>query len=250
MVKKKSRPLRKIAKTSAFLLPLGLLAYVLFFTPIFKIQAVEIEGEGATEEEINKYLGEGTVGANILFWQPARLVQEEEGDITKKLAYFKLDKSILKRTIIVNIEDRERKLIWCYKEVESCFWVDKDGILFEASPTPSGNLIPSIEEASKTVPDIGTRVISEDLWVNLVRILGILDELKLPVEKAAIDNIKYRELIVYSVDGPKIIFGLDISPEFTKTALSSLRSSGNISSWGKIATINLTVEGRAYTTQR
>lgn len=250
MVKKKSRPLRKIARISAFLLPMGFLLYVLFFTPLFEIQAVEIMGEGATEEEINKYLGEDTVGANILFWRPAKLVEEAEGDITKKLAYFNVDKSIFKRKIIVNIENRERKLIWCYKETESCFWADKDGILFEASPTPSGNLIPSVEEVSPAAAEIGTRVISEDLWVNLVRILGILDELKLPVEKATIENIKYRELIVYSVNGPKIIFGLDISPEFTKTALNSLRSAGNISAWGKLATVNLTVEGRAYTTQR
>ena len=75
--------------------------------------------------------------------------------------------------------------------------------------------------------------------------MAITDELNIPVKNANIEDVKFRELIVNTVNGPKIIFGLNIDPDFTKTALASLRE--NKVSWEKTATVNLTVHGRAYT---
>ena len=141
LVKKRSNPAKYIARSVIPLVVIFAVGYIIFFTPILQIQAVEINGVGASADEINKYLGKDTAGSNILFWKPERMVMEGEHDITKKLATFQIRKSYFERKIIVNMSERDRKLIWCYDVTDSCFWVDEDGVLFEEAPKTSGNLI-------------------------------------------------------------------------------------------------------------
>ncbi len=245
LVKKKSNPWKKIAKTVILLSPVIIFVYIIFFTPILKIQAVEINGVGAGDEEINEYLGEETVGSNIIFWKPERFIRDDE-DLTKKLATFQISKEFFKRKIIVDISERNRKLIWCFDKTDSCFWVDEDGVLFEKAPKTSGNLIYAITDEGDRSPEIGARIISEPLWMNLNKILVIISDLNIPVISIKVEDIKFRELLVDSVNGPKIIFGLNIDTAFMKTALTSLKE--NKASWQNTKSLNLTVHGRAYTT--
>ncbi len=247
LVKKKSQPARKIVKTAMLLAPLVILVYIIFFTPILKIQAVEVKGVGASTEEINEYLGAETVGSNIIFWSPKRIIKEDE-DLTKKLATFKIDKEFWKRKIVINISERHQKLIWCFKSTDSCFWIDEDGVLFDKAPKTSGNLIYAITDEGNRKPEIGARVIDESLWLNLNKIITIIADLNIAVDSLTIEDIKFRELIADSVNGPKIIFGLNIDPEFMRTALTSLKE--NKTSWQNTYSLNLTVHGRAYTIPR
>lgn len=243
LVKKKSNHGLKIVRGLVPLLVVIFAIYIIFFTPIFVIQAIEINGSGAPAEEINAYIGEDAVGSNIIFWNPKRAVEEQGNDITKKLAAFQIRKSYFKRQIIINISERDKKLIWCYEAIGECFWADDDGILFDSAPKTSGNLIYSVHDGTSKEPEIGARVIDEAFWINLNKIFSILSYLNVSVESATIENIKFRELVVATANGPKIVFGLNIDPDFAKTALSSLQKAG----WEKIRTINLTVHGRAYT---
>lgn len=247
LVKKKSNPWRKIARTVILLTPVFTLTYIIFFTPILKIQAIEINGEGASEEEINEYLGAGTVGANIIFWRPKKFTSDE-ADLTKKLATFHINREFFKRKIVVDISERKKKLIWCFEKTDSCFWIDEDGVLFEAAPKTSGNLIYSITDATDRSPEIGARIIEESLWINLNSILSIIAELNIAVSNAKVENIRLRELRAEAVNGPEIIFGLNIDTDFMKTALTSLKA--NKASWQNTRSVNLTVPGRAYTVPR
>lgn len=212
--------------------------YLVWFSPVFKIRAVELKGETLSDAERAEFLGTDVIDSNIIFWQPnlASVSNSRFESVDIKKSYFK-------RTIVVMAKEREKNLIWCFTSNSNCFWVDHAGLIFGHAPSSSGELIELVNDARENPPDIGAYVLPADMMGNMHLILAIINKLELPTENIKIEDIKRREVVVYAVNGPKIIFSLSINPDFTETAIRDLMKS---STWGKIKTLNLTVYGRAY----
>ena len=232
LVKKKLSRTARIFKFIILLVSAGFAAYFVYFSPIFRITGLEIVGDGASSSEVNAYLGD-LIGSNIIFWRP----NGATADLSKKLAHLEVRKDFLNRQIIVAISERDKLLIWCYVKTDSCFWVDKSGTIFDEAPKSNGSLIYVVEDATDIKPVIGNSALDQSLFSNLVRVLDILKALKLPVQAMNIDDAKFRELVVYLINGPKIVFGLSINPDFMETALSSLKNTTPVTEWKKIKLI-------------
>lgn len=236
MVKKKSS-LRSKLKWLILPIILGGLAYLVFYSPVFAITKIDVVGSGVTPDDIVKYLGAGTVGSNILFWQPATDIDALKPPI------FTLRKNYFNRTITLNVIERDKALVWCYEKNKNCFWVDQNGVIFQNAPDTSGNLIKVVDDYTDRSGNIGDTILPADFTANFMRILTVIDKLNLSIQEIRLENLNYRELIVLLNSGPKIIFSLELDPAFTEAGIKEYKDS---SSWSRIKSINLTVDGRAY----
>lgn len=238
-LRKRSRLKTSLLKLLVFVVAIfSVFFYIVFYSKILDIQNVRILGAATYESEARSFLGENIVSSNILFWSPA-------GDKDASLKFSSIDvrKDFLERSIIATFTERNRDIIWCYEKTQSCFWADKDSLIFESAPKPTGNLIRSVTNISNDAPSIGDYAIDENVRKNFMGILDVVEKLQFAVSDIVIDEKNLREVKVAVTNGPTIVFGLDISPDFTEPAIKSFLKSD---SWPRIKTINLTAYGRAY----
>ncbi|HAJ44332.1 MAG: hypothetical protein UV53_C0014G0004 [Candidatus Azambacteria bacterium GW2011_GWE1_42_9] len=90
---------------------------------------------------------------------------------TKLAAAFPIltDINIEKRpfqTLIINFEKRIPIGIWCHPtgdhpKGDNCFYLDKEGIVFQETPQTEGSLILKVEDAGKNIVALGERVLNE-----------------------------------------------------------------------------------------
>ena len=111
------------------------LSYLFFFSFLFKIKSVEVSGnrEVATEDikEIFNY-------KNIFLFTKERIKNDLLNKFSK-ISELDIEKSLLKRTIKIEIKERERLGIVCGIEmqesgekIKNCFYIDKKGVIFES----------------------------------------------------------------------------------------------------------------------
>ncbi len=133
-----------------------------------------------------------------------------------------------------------KEIIWCGKE---CFWLGKNGILFEPAPFSEGFIIPVIIEESERALLLNEEAFNKAQTKAIYDIVSFLNQLELSFDNIKINNFISEEVAVYLKDGPIIYFSLRFSPDFAVSTVKSLKDSAN---WQKIQYINLTVENRAY----
>ena len=214
------------------------LIYLIWYSPVFIVQKVDVKGVNMSQDEILDILGADTIGSNILFWR-----RQTEHVLDPRFDTFNMRKNYFKRTVQVTATEREKSFAWCFEASGDCFWTDKTGFIFSPAPASSGGLITVISDWREMPPGIGGYVLPASMNENLNSIIAIIGRLDLSVDSIKIENIKLRELLISASNGPRIIFSLSIDPDFTETAIRSLMES---KSWTATKTLNLTVPGRAY----
>lgn len=238
-VKEKSRPRSKF-KFFLFLFLLVLLAagavYLIWFTPAFKIRAIEVSGGTPVQQEIVK----GKSSGNMLFWKPP-ISQEEYPQIAK----LEVKRNFLERKITVNLEERQKEIIWCMEKSQQCLWVDKNGFAFTPAPFTTGTLVEVkvIRDYSDREVKVGENVLDPKHFQNLKAVLNLLVELNLPINEFKIENIDYKESIADLSSGPDLYFSLLFEPGFAREIVEKLRTSGE---WNSLRYVDLRVENRAY----
>ena len=70
------------------------------------------------------------------------------------------------QTLIINFEKRIPIGIWCHPtgdhpKGDNCFYLDKEGIVFQETPQTEGSLILKVEDAGKNIVALGERVLNE-----------------------------------------------------------------------------------------
>lgn len=214
------------------------IVYLVWFSPVFVIQKIIVKGVELRDEEVDNLLGKGVVGSNMLFWRP-----DPARPALPRFSTIDIRKNYFSRAIEIDAKERNKSLIWCFEIDESCYWVDETGYIFSPAPLSSGGLITAVFDRRAPALEIGTHVLSDEMYSTMRGILAILDRTNLPVDSIRIENIKLREVVVRVSGGPRIVFSLAIDPDFTEAAINSLLKSG---SWKNIKNLNLTVYGRAY----
>jgi len=221
------RRIIKIWPTLGLVVVLGGVIYLLFFTSIFEIKKVNMEGSYIfSEEEAKNLIG----GAKYIFSS----IELGEWPIeVKEVSY---ERSYLKREVLLKVEEREHYGMWCFSE--KCWWFDKQGVIFKEAPLTRGNFIKVIYGDREIRR--GEKIVKEELFINLADILSILERVNLEVDRFEIEDIKNEEMIAYS-KGVPIYFSLRINPIFTEKALNSLKEE-----LGKISYVDLRSENRAF----
>ena len=238
LVSQKSQRLKRvriITITSLFIVLLLGGAYIFWFTAIFKIQSVVVDGAVLT----NTQSIDGAVGKNILLWKVPPDILD-----SIRVASVDVKKDILERNVYVRINERKKTTIWCLEKIEQCFWVDENGVIFNPASRPSGSLVVDVmRDYTDRSLSIGDAVLPNDLLGNLQSIFNLLNKLDLSVDELRIDDLKFKEVTAIIGKGPEIYFSLTLDPKFGEGVLESLMSS---SDWGRIRYVDLRVENRAY----
>ncbi len=219
------------------MLTAGGAVYLIWFSPVFAIQTVEVEGgELAPGINFNE-----AIGKNLIFYKPSFNLEN-----APQAAFVELDKRYLRRTVKFTLGAKERYAIWCFQLKAECFWIDEEGRAFAPAPDIKGPLILRLvrDESERELP-MGERVLEKNLFKNLKAAFVLLEDLDIPVKEFKIENLKFREAVAQT-SGPTIYFSLQDDPSFGKTVVEQLRSSGE---WSAVNYLDLRVPGRAYYSQ-
>jgi len=240
-----SEPRRRSGKFKLFLycILLGLIAagaiYLIWFTPAFQIQAIEVNGGTPAQQEILKQKKSN----NLLFWKPP-ISQKEYPQIAK----LEVKRNFFERKITVNLEERQKEIIWCLEKAQQCFWVDKTGFAFTPAPFTTGTLVEVkvVKDYSDREVKIGENILSPKYFQNLKATIDLLIGLNLPVNEVRIENIDYKEAVADLSSGPDIYFSLLFDSGFAKDVIKKLKASNE---WNALRYVDLRVENRAYYSQ-
>lgn len=227
-------------KSFLFLFLFGLLAagtaYLVWFTPLFQIRAVEVSGGTEAEEEIFKQ----KTSNNLLFWRPP--VNEKD---YPQIAKLEVKRNFLERKISVSLEKRQKEIIWCLEKSQQCLWLDNTGFAFTSAPFTTGTLVEVkvVRDYSDREVKIGDNALSPKNFEHLKTVLLILSQLNLPIHEIKIENIDYKEVVVDLSSGPDLYFSLLFDPRFSKSVIEKLKAS---SEWNGLRYIDFRVENRVY----
>ncbi len=209
--------------------------YLVWFSPFFVIQSIDIVGAEFLPEPVPTY----APGGNIIFWQPGLNLGE-----MSQVAALEINKDYWQRRITLVFQGKEKFAIWCLEKNNQCFWIDKTGVVFDEAPNLRGPLVfRLVRDYSERSLSLGERVLDEELFTNLLESLAFLESLDIPVGELKIENLKFKEIIALTHQGPDIYFSLLADPSFGQGVVSSLRQSGE---WQSLNYLDLRVPNRAY----
>ncbi len=252
LIRKKSSLWRKIGFGIIGAAILGIIIYLVFYSPIFKINEVNVAIAGFNISRSSELIGDDPRGQNLIFWSIENNRKEDP-----EIKDLEIHKNYWGRAIQITGSVREKKIVWCFepsgnepalrspalRDEVGCFWVDETGYIFAHAPSIEGSALKVVNDYRSMPLDISDTVLSGAMFNNLNLILDVLVDLNLPIAEIRMEDLRLREFVAYVERGPKITFSLEANPNFIKPALNSLIKS---SSWNRTKTVNLTVEGRVY----
>jgi len=243
--KKKARFSRKVILLvpPSFLI-LGSLFYFLFFSSRFqispvrdtgisngvgeiKISGIETISEDLLREKINRIISEKIyffIPRNNLFLFPSKEIKTVFLEEFPKMKEVSVKKS-LPNLIRIEIEERKMSAIWCnvLSNLPECFFIDKEGVVFENAPSSLGSLIFKINDKSfKKALQLGERIFEKEHINQLFKIKETLERNL---------NISFPEFTVLEGDvleaksslGWRFIFDLSQNIENIETQLEVLK---------------------------
>lgn len=234
-----------------FLIGAGVLAgfiYLIFFSAFFEVKAIQFKGMSANNEPaITAFLEKELAShrANIVFshnriffWRSFDI--KEPRDAFPDIAEIKVQRSLFSRQVKIEVIGRDKFGVWCEG---SCFWIDKGGVAFSPAPETEGTLVRFVKVNKGRDMKLGDQVLQGDELVNFFKSVQLLQDLNIPVTGFSIEDIKLKEVVATTADGPKIYFSLLVDPYFAKDTIQNVKAG---SDWKKLSYINLTVAGRVY----
>jgi len=219
--------------------------YLVCFCPIFQVEDINISGNfpfakaSADKQKILfseiKKIIEEKVSQKILFLPSKSIFLIDLNQIDKPLLerFPQIDKVNLERklpsTLIVEIKERFPFGVCCQAlpsfpsenlggQVENCFYIDKEGIIFEENPQRAGLVIKSEEKRTRAF--LGEKVAEKELLESIFEIQRKLKEnLKIDIEEFII--FEKEKISAKTFEGWGIYFNpkSDINWQLTKLSL-------------------------------
>jgi len=254
-VKKYRKPYRIKKKKSLFknrffwiailvLIIFGGIFYLVCFSSIFQIKDIKISGNSAFAEasvdkqkilfdEIQKIIEE-RISQKILFLPSKSIFLANLNQINEPLLerFPQIDEVNLKRrlpsTLIVEIQERLPLGVWCEDlpsspsenlggQGENCFYIDREGIIFEENPPKEEFIIKSEELISQGF--LGEKVIEKTLLESIFEIQRKLKEsLKINIEEIII--LEKEKINAKTSEGWEIYFDPTGNIDWQLTKLS------------------------------
>lgn len=239
--RKKRKYGKKIFALAIIFLFLLLIAGILL-SPVLEIEKIIVYGNKEIDsEEIKTNIN----SMNILLLTTAGL----EKDLLKKIpkiAQVEIRKNIFKKTLNISVVERENVGIACKEETNNCFYIDKNGAIFEDAPKTSGSLIILIKDFSSQEFFIGKKILSEQIVASIIEIKENLDySTNIKVNWFEIHTDPPKELKVIIYGNWYILF--DSTKEIEKQ-LSVLKTAldEKIKTTENLEYIDLRIENRIY----
>jgi len=225
-----------------------------FLFPIFKIKTIEITGNKEIKaEEIR----------NILNYKNIFLATKEKikSDLIKKfplIAELEIKTNLVKRKVEINLKEREEFGIVCQAEkikqenveieqIKECFYIDKEGIIFEDALQTSGSLIILIKDYSGRDYRIGDNIFKENI-INFIAEAEdfLLSEVNIKVMD--FNNLSFPpdDLKVITGEGWYILFNLQKEARNQLLALKAVLDEKVKDKRQTLQYVDLRIENRVY----
>lgn len=228
------------------------LAYFLFFSPVFKIKEIKVSGNRAIgSEEIQNSL-DGFLYKKFLFFfnrnnvflaTDNKLINILLNDFPRILS-IKINKDIFKKTINLVIVERKETGIFCKEE---CYYIDAEGVIFEKAPQTSGSLILVIKDNSEREPELGSNVIEKNLMSELINLrIRLTSQLGLKVLDFIIEPGVSEDLRINTNEGWYILFDKSRDLQNQLIALQLVLKEKIKEERKNLEYVDLRIENRAY----
>jgi len=139
---------------------------------------------------------------NILAW-PGGIIADPSSEISEIM----IRKNWFKKTVSIQVSERERFAIWCVNSGEKCYWIDRRGIVFAEAPLTEGSLVSIVFDSREGNLFFGSRVEEDRFSDNLILILENFSQTNLTAKKITFD-LQKQELSFSTEEGLAVIFGL------------------------------------------
>jgi len=136
--------------------------------------------------------------------------------------------------------------IFCKQDTTDCFYIDRQGIIFEAAPKTSGGLVVLIKDYSNREIKLYDKILDPELINMILEIKDYLStEIGLSVASFDIDAYPAGKLRVITNESWYILFGLK---QEIKKQLLSLKAvlDGKIQDRSLLQYVDLRIENRVY----
>lgn len=220
------------------------LVYIFLFSSLFKIQAIEILGNKEVEaEEIKNSFDYGNI-----FLVTENKIKNDLIKKIPKIGDLEISKNLIKRSIKLTIEERGRLGIACQvkEETEDCFYIDKQGVIFEQAPQTSGSLILLIKDYSQREFYLGKKIFEQRIvdFISQAR-QGLSSEIGLTALDFNVLSFPPKDLKVMTNEGWYIIFDLEGD---IKNQLRSIKVAleEKIENRENLEYVDLRIENRIY----
>ena len=231
-MKKYRKPYRIKKKKSLFknrffwmatlvLIIFGGIFYLVCFFSIFQIKDIKISGNQKIQTQDIENLIKEKINQKLLFFPQKSIFLIKSNEIVESLLekFLQADSVNLKRrlpaSLIVEIQERLPLGVWC--EGENCFYIDKEGIIFEENPPKTEFIIKS--EEKRTQGFLGEKVIEKTLFESIFEIQRKLKEsLKINIEEIII--LEKEKINAKTSEGWEIYFDPTNNIDWQLTKLS------------------------------
>ncbi len=220
------------------------LVYIFLFSSLFKIQAIEILGNKEVEaEEIKNSFDYGNI-----FLVTENKIKNDLIKKIHKIGDLEISKNLIKRSIKLTIEERGRLGIACQvkEETEDCFYIDKQGVIFEQAPQTSGSLILLIKDYSQREFYLGKKIFEQRIvdFISQAR-QDLSSEIGLTALDFNVLSFPPKDLKVMTNEGWYIIFDLEGD---IKNQLRSIKVAleEKIENRENLEYVDLRIENRIY----
>ena len=217
--------------------------YVLVYSSVFKIRSISVENNKFFSQAdiiemmkpivLTEKFGSLAGFDNLLSWPGGKITLPNLA-----ITNINIDKSWFQRTIKIEVNEKQRFAIWCTDAGKSCYWMDKQGIIFSGAPLTEGSLVSVIFDSRMDGLVLGSSVEDDRFVGNLISVLNNLNSLDLQIDKINFDN-ELQELTVSTINGPTIKFGLRFDSAKNIPLIKKLN-------YKNLKYIDLTVENRIY----
>jgi len=228
------------------------LTYILFFSPIFEIKEIKISGNRAiNNEEIQNSLDNFLKKKIAIFFNRNNIFLASQSKITRilindfpRILSIEINKNIFKKAIDLKIFERKEAGIFCKSK---CYYIDKDGVIFEEAPQTSGALILVIKDYSKKEIEIGKNVIEKERMAEFIDLRNYLsDRLGLKVLDFIIESDVSGDLRINTNEGWYILFDKSRDIKNQLKALQLVLEEKIKEERGNLEYIDLRIENRIY----
>jgi cell division septal protein FtsQ len=256
-ISSRRRRIRRVLFWGGIILAIGLLVvgllWVIAYSGAFVVKEVHVAGATHVAEEdvraflelnvaqgaLTRFLGSG----NLLAWP-----DEFSGDALRGLpaaTSLNIQKNHFRRTITVEVSERERLGIWCFEDEDSqaCFWFDRAGVLFLPAYAAEGNLTPVLHDYSRPPLVLGDAVLPQRLLPNVISIFDALRSIDLSVREIRLSDLALEEVRVNTYNGPALFFSLRFPVVGVPTSLNKVSQVAPLS---QLEYIDFRVENKVY----
>lgn len=138
-----------------------------------------------------------------------------------------LNLSSTNQTLQIKTTLRESEYIFCQQEGAECYFVDKNGVIFERAPSISGSLIKKIISQKAVKFQFGQVLFTKELWQKIEKffLLTATEQSPFQIESIYIDPDNLSSLKIKTRQGWFLFFNLNDNFEYLLKVIQELKES-------------------------